>query len=99
MHALRLDQKGLRVGQIGMRQLVAFAAVAAVLWATPASVAPVSAKAPAPVAEAPTLDHSPRFPTLFRPGSVFPWFGRSELRPLISRRLKLVLEYRPIAYC
>ena len=99
MHALRLDQRGLRVGHIGTRQWVAFAAVAAVLWATPASVAPVSARASTPVTEAPRLDEAPRFPTLFQPGRIFPWFGRSELRPLISRRLKLVLEYRPIAYC
>ena len=99
MVALRIDQRGPRVGRTGTRHWVTSAAVAAVLWATPASVAPVSARVVAPVAEAPGPELAPRLPTLLRPGRMFPWFGRSELRPLISRRLKLVLEYRPIAYC
>jgi len=33
------------------------------------------------------------------PAFGFPVFGRSELRLLLSKRLKLVLNYSPIAYC
>jgi len=41
------------------------------------------------------LESAPR-PT---PAFGFPVFGRSELRLLLSKRLKLVLNYSPIAYC
>lgn len=69
-----------------------------VLAMAPAALAPVAALGPAKATPS-GAPHPMRVPTLRNPGMIFPWFGRSELRPLISRRLKLVLEYRPIAYC
>jgi hypothetical protein len=62
--------------------------------AAPGARAPVAAAAPV-VEEAPAM----RAPTPWNPGMILPWHGRMELRPLLSRRLKLVLDYRPIAYC
>lgn len=70
------------------------ACAAAVLCASPAARAPVWPRGP--VADSAAGE---RVPTPEHPGTILPWQGRMELRLLISRRLKLVLDYRPIAYC
>jgi len=75
-----------------LKQWAFAGAVALSLCCAPSALAPPieRAHASAPASAEPAPGHS------WRP---FPIFGRSELRMLLSRRLKLVLDYRPIAYC
>lgn len=80
--------------EIGRMRWTWVVCAGALLCASPSARAPVSPRGP--VAESAARE---RAPTPEHPGTILPWQGRMELRLLISRRLKLVLDYRPIAYC
>ena len=77
--------------------MVWWVALAAVVSCAPSALAPPSV-APEHAAARRT-DHHVNTPPRSGAAFGFPVFGRSELRLLISKRLKLVLDYRPTAFC